>query len=264
MMHLIPYGLYESKFDDWRPDDSVFTDLIDNARKYKEDEFVEEYVYLYGLNTTKVINSVKKGDTVEIGIRVRDENGKNVYDSRGMQAYAPYKIVTADRDYDSVWDFIMDNAGDVEETARSLWRENSKRSKPRFKRDASTVKAYHASPNKFKKFEYQEDRASGQLGADLGFFFFLDRKNAEYYARVHKDNHGVGYVYEVSINPGNQMKLCGEGIGTSWNRYSEINQANIEEYDSVLIRDADTGYGITDELVVFDDDNIKIEKITKI
>jgi len=32
----------------------------------------------------------------------------------------------------------------------------------------------------------------------------------------------------------------------------------------VIIEDADTGYGITDEIVVFDDDNIKIDKIIQI
>ena len=33
---------------------------------------------------------------------------------------------------------------------------------------------------------------------------------------------------------------------------------NNEGYDTVIIEDADTGYGITDEIIVFDDDNIEI------
>ena len=59
-------------------------------------------------------------------------------------------------------------------------------------------------------------------------------------------------------------KWKGEDVGTNWGRVGDLQQAEIEGYDVVIIEDADTGYGITDEIVVFDDDNIKIDKIIQI
>lgn len=252
-----------SSYRDWRPDSSVFADLINNARKWKEDDFVDEYMYLYGLNTKRIVNSIKPGDRVEIGLTVRDKSGKRVYGPDGMQVYADYKTVVADRTYSDVWQFIKDSCPEIASEARDAWRANRTAPKPKFKKDRKTVTAYHASPRKFTGFDRAES-VSGQLGADLGFFFFLDRRNAKYYASVLKDNHGSAYLYEVLVNPGRQLELHGADIGTNWTRYSELEQAAIEGYDSVIIRQADTGYGVTDELVVFDDDSIKIINIEKI
>lgn len=89
-------------------------------------------------------------------------------------------------------------------------------------------------------------------------------KFAKYYASVIKDNNDVAYIYECDIKLGNTITEKGENIGTNWGRAGWLETMNNEEYDTVIIEDADTGYGITDEIVVFDDDNIKINKIIQI
>jgi len=239
-------------------DKGRLSSLINNARKWREEDFVEEYVYLNDLNTDKVINRINKGDEINIVRLERDENGNRVY-KNGLQQFVPYKTVVADRDYgDKVWQFIMDNAQELQEEARKAYAAHKDQKKPDFKKGDKTIRAYHATPNKFDKFMYQDDNTSGQIGAEQGFFFFLDKKHADYYASVLKNNRGSAYVLTVDVRVGNQLELQGEDIGTNVGRQSELNQADIEGYDTVIIHDADTGYGITDELVVFDDDNIKI------
>jgi hypothetical protein len=109
-----------------------------------------------------------------------------------------------------------------------------------------------------------ENKTSGQIGAENGFFFFKDMKFAKYYASVIKDNNGVAYVYECDIKLGNTTIEKGENIGTNWGRAGWLEAASNEGYDTVIIEDGDSGYGITDEIVVFDDDNIKINKIIQI
>jgi len=262
MRHIKPYRLFETyEFDKSRLDD-----LVRNARKWKEDDFVEEYVYLHDFNYAldsngKPMSRIKNGDEVTIGMNKRDKDGKLKY-KNSIQQIEPVKTVTATKDYgNEIWQFIMDNTKDVQDEARELYRTNKNAAKPNFdKIPGKPVKAYHASPKRFKRFEYQDTKNSGQIGADMGFFFFTNRKNAEYYASTMEP----GYIYDVVLKIGNQLELNGEDVGTNVGRQSELIQAPIEGYDSVLIRDADTGYGITDEIVMFDDDNIKILKVTKV
>lgn len=260
MRHLKSYKLFEAESD------NRLDGLVKNARKWKEDDFVEEYVYLQDFNYAldqdgKPMSHIKKGDKVTLARNTRDKNGNLVYKD-GIQQRTPDKTVTANKDYGSeIWEFIMDNTQEVQDEARDAYRANKNTSKPNFgKIPGKTVKAYHASSKRFKQFEYQDTKQSGQLGADTGFFFFTNRKNAEYYASTMEP----GYVYDVELKIGNQLVLKGEDIGTNVGRQSELIQAPIEGYDSVLITDADTGYGITDEIVMFDDDNIKILKITEV
>ena len=263
MRHLKTYRLFESEAYEF--DKSRLDDLVKNARKWKEDDFVEEYVYLHDFNYAldqngKPMSRVKSGDKVTLGRTARDKDGNLLY-KNGIQQHIPDKTVTATKDYDSeIWQFIMDNTKEVQDEAREVYRANKNTAKPNFNKiPGETVKAYHASPKRFKQFEYQEQGNSGQIGADMGFFFFTNRKNAEYYASTMEP----GYVCDVELKIGNQLELNGEDVGTNVGRQSELIQAPIEGYDSVLIKDADTGYGITDEIVMFDDDNIKILKVTK-
>jgi len=261
MIHIKPYKLFEAvEFDK-----SVLNDLIKNARKWKEDDFVEEYVYLHDFNYAldqngKIMSHVKKGDKVTLARTERDNNGKLVY-KNSIQQHVTDKTVISIKDYGSnIWEFIMDNTQEVQEEARTVYKANKNTAKPNFdKIPGKTVKAYHASSKRFKKFEYQDSKQSGQIGSDTGFFFFTDRKNAAYYAST----MDTGYIYDVELKIGNQMELNGEDVGTYIGRQSELIQAPIEGYDSVIIRDADTGYGITDEIIMFDDDNIKILKVEK-
>ena len=85
-----------------------------------------------------------------------------------------------------------------------------------------------------------------------------------YYAEVLKENTGKSYIYKCNINLGNSITEKGENIGNLWGRVGWLEQASAEDYDTVIIEDADTGYGITDEIVVFDDDNIEIINVTEL
>jgi hypothetical protein len=238
--------------------------LIKNARKWNEKDFIEEYVYLNNITTTEILNTIYKGDTVTLGRNVTDDNGKNVYKD-GMQVYAPYKTLIADKYYgSSIWQFIMDNTKELQEEAKKLYHENKNIKKPNFKNTDKTMMGYHASPFKFKQFKYGENKVSGQVGAEFGFFFFENLKNAQYYASVLKDNHGTAYLYECEIKIGNQLIVNGVDVGTNWGRAGFLESSQAEGYDTVIIKNADTGYGITDEIVVFDDDNIKIKNISEI
>jgi hypothetical protein len=258
MRHLKTYMMFESAADD----------LVSNARKWSERDFVEEYVNLQDFNYAldlegKPKNRINRGDKVRLGKFGRDANGKLKYDKNGIQVAVPVgDVIVVDKDYGSdIWDFIMDHTKDVQEEAARLYAANRSNRKPRFSSiPGKAVVAYHASPTLFDRFEHGKESNSGQLGSDLGFFFFLDRRNAEHYASTMEKS----YLYEVEVKTGEQLTLVGEEVGTNWTRYSEIQQAAVEGYDTVLIKDADTGYGITDELVVFDDDNIRIKKVTEI
>lgn len=259
MIHLL-------KYTDFLCESDQIDNLVKNARKWQEGDFVEEYVYLHDFNYAvgtdgRPVNRIKQGDKLRLGAIQRDSNGKPMYDKNGLQSVRVVGgVITAKKDYGSnIWEFIMDNTAEVQEEARKIYAANRNNKKPAFSKiPGKTVRAYHASPEVFDRFESKKSN-SGQLGADLGFFFFLVRKNAEYYAST-MDN---GYIYEVDVKIGKQLVLNGEDVGTNWTRYSELAQADIEGYNTVLIKDADTGYGITDELVVFDDDNIKIIKVVK-
>jgi hypothetical protein len=261
---------YLKLFEEWNysKNDSIDS-LIKNARKWNLKDFIEEYVYLqdfnYALKDGKPVQNIKKGDKITIARNKRDINGKQVYNDKSMAEYLPYKTVTAEKDYnDSVWQFIMDNTKEIQKEAERYFNEYKDVKKPDFEEGSETIRAYHVSPKKFDNFRYQEKSTSGQIGAEVGFFFFLNIENAKYYGSVLKQNNGQAYLYEVDINKGNQLELNGEDIGTNWGRHGELSQAEIEGYDTVLIHDADTGYGITDELVVFDDDNIKIIYISDV
>lgn len=256
--------LRESLDRNYKFDSSKLKPLIDNARKWKEKDFIDEYVYLNDINLIKIYGGIDKGDEIIIGRIVRDAAGNKVYKD-GTQVYAPYKTVVADKDYgDRHWKFIMDNTKELQDAARKLYIENKNNRKPNFDISEKTVRCYHASSYKFDQFRYGMNGSSGQLGADNGFFFFKELKYAEYYASVLKENNGNGYIYDCSVNLGNTTSENGEDVGTNWGRVGWLEQMNVEGYDTVTIKDADTGYGITDEIVVFDDDNIKINKVTEI
>lgn len=261
---------YIKLFEDWDYNDNKsINSLVKNARKWNLKDFIEEYVYLndinYALKDGKIVNHINKGDEILLAREKRDDDGKLLYDENGLALYVPYKIVVSSEDYgNKIWKFIMDNTEELQKEAERLYNKYKNIKKPEFKKGSKTIKAYHASPYKFKKFKYQDKSVSGQLGSDLGFFFFLDKKNVDYYASVLKNNHGQAYVYEVKIQLGNKLELNGEDVGTNWGRHDELLQAEIEGYDTVIIRDADTGYGVTDEIIVYDDDNIKILDVTAI
>lgn len=245
-------------------DKSILNDFIKNARKWSEKDFLEEYVYLNDISLVKIYSTIKKGDEVVIGRTVRDSSGKNVY-INSRQAYAPYKTVIADKDYGTNhWAFILDNTKELQEEAKKLYHQNKKNKKSPFATNEKIIKAYHFSPNKFEIFRQGENKTSGQVGAEFGFFFFKDIKFANYYASVIKENKGVAYIYECDIKLGNTITEKGENIGVGWGRAGWLESADAEGYDSAIIENADTGYGITDEIVVFNDDNIKITKVTKI
>lgn len=224
-------------------------DLIKNARKWELDEFIEEYVYLNNISTDKVIEKINKGDVINL---VRKSSGK----------VEPYKTIIAEKYYSDVWKFILDNTKELQDEAVKLYNLNKGNKKPKLV--GETIEVYHASPNKFDIFKYGKDSVSGQLGADWGFYFFLDKKVADYYASVIKENKGKSYLYTVKVKSDNLKELNGVDVGTNWNRVSELGEAEGSGYDGVIIRMADTGYGITDELVVFDDDNIEIIDIESI
>lgn len=250
---------YSYKFDK-----SKLNDFIKNARKWSEKDFVEEYVYLNDINLNILDKLINKGDEIIIVRNVKDANDKNVY-KNGRQLYAPYKTVIADKDYGSNhWTFILNNTKELQDEARLLYQQNKKNKKPKFSKNEKTIKGYHASPNKFKQFRYGETKTSGQIGAENGFFFFKDIKFANYYASVIKDNSGVAYIYECDIRLGNTISEKGENIGTNWGRAGWLESMNAEGYDTVIIEMADTGYGITDEIVVFDDDNIQINNVLEV
>ena len=67
-----------------------------------------------------------------------------------------------------------------------------------------------------------------------------------------------GYLYTVEINIGKQGIENGEDVGTNWGRHGTISQYEAEGYNSVLIKFADTGQGLCDEIVVFKRKDIKI------
>jgi len=354
-------------------DNSRLEPLIKNARKWRENDFIEEYVDLNDITIywgdSYFSSPINKGDEVILARTVRDNNG-NVINRK----YSFYKKVIADKDYGTKhWDFIMDNTKELQDEAKKMYHQNKLSPKPKFNKNDKTIKGYHVSPNKFNQFKYGEHSESGQLGADFGFFFFKDLKNAKYYANVIKDNnypnwysdeqqkiinkfpnieniikrkktllelgeinieklekslkwnekilkhverdlpntkshnetiskinnlkHKINRVKELSLNSDEEKLLneylgeikklnssvtkkaflyeCtirlgnydiwkGEDVGTNWGRVGDLEQADIEGYDVVIIEDADTGYGITDEIVVFDNDNIKIDKIIQI
>ena len=249
---------YNYKFDK-----SKLQPLIDNARKWDEDSFVEEYVYWNDIDTIHVYNSiVHKGNTVQLGRVVKDKDGKRVYNQDGIQMYAPYKTIIADKDYSSsaLWQLILNNTKELQQEAKKVYHENKNKLKPKFKKTDKTIIGFHASPYKFETFKYLDKKQSGQIGAEMGFFFFKDIKYAKYYAST----FDKGYIYECDIKLEKSITEKGEDVGTNWGRVGYLERMRIEGYDTVIIEDADTGYGITDEIIVFDDDNIKINKIIEI
>lgn len=74
------------------------------------------------------------------------------------------------------------------------------------------------------------------------------------------DKEHKGYLYTVELKIGKQAIVNGEDIGVNWGRHGSLLQYEAEEYDSVLIKNADTGQGFGDEIVVFDLKNITIKK----
>lgn len=250
--------------DNYTFDKQTLYPLIKNARKWQIDNFVEEYVDLNDITIywgdSYFSNSISKGDTVILARKVRGKNGNVV-----NRKYSFYKKVVSNKDYGTNhWDFIMDNTKEIQDEAIKLYHENKHNIKPRFNKTDKTIKGYHASPKKFKQFKYGEHSESGQLGANYGFFFFKEKKYAENYCGVIKHYNKKAYLYECTIRLGKFDTWKGEDVGTNWGRAGDLEQAEIEGYDMVIIQDADTGYGVTDEIVVFDDDNIKIDKITKL
>jgi hypothetical protein len=73
-----------------------------------------------------------------------------------------------------------------------------------------------------------------------------------------------GYLYTVEITIGKTAIENGENLGVTWNRYEALDNYEGENYDTVFIKNADTGYGVGDEIVVFNNKNIKILDIEQI
>lgn len=239
-------------------DKSLLNDLIKNARKYSEKDFIEEYVYLNDISLKDIHAIIKENDKIDLYRMVRNDKGKLVY-INGIQSYTFYKTVIADKYYGTKhWEFIMDNTKELQEEAKEIYKINKANKKPKINKKEKTIIAYHASPYKFDIFRYGANKTSGQIGAENGFFFFKDIKYAKYYASIIKENHGSCYIYTCKIKIGNVITEKGENVGTNWNRVGFLESMNNEGYDTVIIEDADTGYGITDEIIVFDDDNIEI------
>jgi hypothetical protein len=86
-----------------------------------------------------------------------------------------------------------------------------------------------------------------------------ENKIREYYNTQHK-----GYLYTVELNLGKHGVENGEDIGTNWGRFGVISEYEDEGYDSLLIKFADTGQGLADEIVIFNNKNIKIIKIEEV
>ena len=57
-------------------DKEKLNDFILNARKWKQNDFIEEYVYLNDINLIKDYGRINKGDKIIIGRIVKDNNGK--------------------------------------------------------------------------------------------------------------------------------------------------------------------------------------------
>lgn len=252
---------YLKLFEKWNySNNASINNLIKNARKWKEKDFIEEYVYLNDITIESgaYIKKIGKGDEVKLARIKRNDKGKVIYNN--IRQTIPYKTIIAEKDYgDNQWQFIMAHTKELQEEAKKIYHQNKNIKKPKFD-GSKTIKAYHASKNKFKQFKYGMEKPT-QIGADAGFFFFLNKKNAKYLASVIKNNNGKSYLYTVDVQIGKQLELNGEDVGTNWGRQGELTQAEIEGYNTVIIKDADTGYGVTDELIVFDDDNIKINHI---
>lgn len=251
---------YNYKFDKSKLDSFIY-----DARKWNEKDFIEEYVYLNDITLIKNYGNINKRDEIIIGRLVKDLNGENVY-KNSVQLYAPYKKVIADKDYGTQhWTFIMDNTKELQEEAKKLYNDNKNNKKPKLNKDLKIITGYHASPYKFEQFMYNtSNKPSTQLGSDSGFYFFKELKYAQYYANILKKNNGEAYIYTCDIKFDNVLNGNGEDIGTGWGRIGWLDSANNEGYDVVLIKNADTGYGITDVIIVFDDDNISIKEIKTI
>ena len=63
----------DNDFDyNYKFDKSKLQPFIDNARKWKENDFVEEYVYLNDINLIKDYGRINKGDEIVIGRIVKE------------------------------------------------------------------------------------------------------------------------------------------------------------------------------------------------
>lgn len=84
----------------------------------------------------------------------------------------------------------------------------------------------------------------------------FDKKEKEI-RDFYEKNHG-GSLYTCELNLGKSKTLNGEKIGTSYGRFNELVHYLENDYDSVTIKNADTGGGFADEIVVFENKRIKI------
>lgn len=250
-----------SLVDNYIFDKSKLEPLIKNARKFTEKQFIEEYVDLNDITifpeNGKIVEKIKEGDETILARNVYDKDDKKQYGR-----YSFYKKVIADKDYSDMWKFIMDNTEDIQKEAKKLYHIYKTKKKDSFKKKDKTFTAFHASSKLFKTFKYDIHNQSAQVGADSGFFFFKNLENAKKYASALKEYNDIAYIYECTIRANNPLTLDGEKIGTNWGRVGELEQADIEGHDVVIIENADTGEGgITTEIIVFDDDNIRIDKV---
>jgi hypothetical protein len=74
----------------------------------------------------------------------------------------------------------------------------------------------------------------------------------------------VGYIYKVELTLNKVGEEDGEDIGIGDYRANLIYSYKEDDYDALIIRNADTGYYIGDEIVVFKDRNIKILDVEEI
>lgn len=78
------------------------------------------------------------------------------------------------------------------------------------------------------------------------------------------NKYNKGYLYTVKIKYKKMDIVEGEEIGTNIGRESYLLSAEREKFDIVLIKFADTGYYLGDEIIVFDDKNIEIINVEEI
>jgi len=96
------------------------------------------------------------------------------------------------------------------------------------------------------------------------YVYLNDIKFVKNYGSIIKNNNGIDYIYEFDIKLINTISEKGENIGTNWGMGGWLESMYYEWHDTVIIEDANTGYGIMDEIVIFNDGNIKINKMIKI
>jgi hypothetical protein len=106
---------------------------------------------------------------------------------------------------------------------------------------------YHGTNASFEKFDNTRYEGERQIGADEGYFFTPNKKVAQRFGSNLK---------KVFLNIKNPREIDGEIIGVSVDREYFIKSSKEMGYDGIIIHNADTGAGIADEYIVYDDSQI--------